>query len=139
MYTKKVLILVFLIISLLFLTSCEQKQEPELNETEPLLPKVRGADYYYCTGLGYKYEMRIENNTHYEYCMFPNGEECDAFDFIGGECGREFTLCNIKGYTLKIGVEQHEGFNATYAICIFPDRSYCKEIDFFNRKCHVKW
>ena len=83
--------------------------------------------------------MRIENNTHDEYCIFPNGEECEAFSFMTGECHREFTLCELKGYTLRVGVEQHEGFNKTYAICIFPDSSYCREIDFFNRKCHVMW
>lgn len=132
-------ILVLFILSVILITSC-QKQQPQTNETNnQTLPSVRGADYDYCTALGYKYEMRLENNTHYEYCIFPNKEECEAFDFIAGECHTEFTLCELKGYKLKIGVEQYETFNKTYAICIFPDNSFCKEIDFFNRKCHVKW
>jgi putative hemolysin len=126
----KKLIPLFFVLVVIF--GCTPNEEPDL-------PKVRGADYEYCTGLGYKYESRIENNTHEEYCTFPDGEECIAFDFMTFECGREYSLCSIKGYSPKIGIEMHEGFNVTYAVCLFPDDSYCKEIDFFNRKCHVTW
>lgn len=133
-------IVILFVISIIFIIGCIPKEpQVEINETEPLLPRVLGADYYYCTGLSYKYESRIENGTHEEFCTFPDGNECIAFDFMTAECGREYSLCEIKGYDIKIGIEQHETFNKTYAVCLFPDRSYCREIDFFNRKCHVLW
>lgn len=141
---KKQNLILFSIIALLLIiiVGCKDPFKPfiqEENETEPRLPRVKGADYYYCTGLGYYYEQRIEEDFAEEYCVFPNGEECIAFDFITGECHREFTLCEQQGHTMRIAVEQYENYNATYGICIFSDSSYCREYSFFKGDCHVKW
>jgi putative hemolysin len=109
--------------------------------TSKLYPDVMGFDVFYCEGLGYTYDYRLNESTekYTGYCIFPNGSECLADDFGSGLCHREFSLCEIKGYVLKIGVEQYDTYNITYPICIFPDRSYCRETDFYYRKCPVKW
>ena len=134
MFKKLVLVL------LLIVAGCNPPTSvPENVSNETRYPRAYGADVEYCEGLGYKYELRTEGDRDFGYCIFPDGKECEAFAFVGGECGHVYTLCEIKGYTLKIGVEQHETFNKSYSICIFPDNSYCKEIDFFNRDCHVLW
>jgi putative hemolysin len=106
-----------------------------------LRPDVIGFDVFYCEGLGYTYDYRlnVSSGKYTGYCVFTNGTECLADDFASGLCHREFSLCEIKGYVLKIGVEQYATYNLTYPICIFPDNSYCRETDFFNRKCPVKW
>ena len=110
------------------------------NETNKTYPKAYGIEVSYCEGLGYNYIYEMdENETWNEFCIMPDGTRCDAWDFVGGECGREYSLCETEGYTLRIGVEQYETYNKTYAICIFSDGSYCRESDFFNKDCHIVW
>jgi len=111
-----------------------------VNKTKNL-PTAHGIEVTYCEGIGYEYEYRIDESTGNweEYCRLNATVECPAWDFVGGMCHRELSLCGIKGYTPKIGVMKHDTYNETYPICIFPDGSYCKEVDFFNKNCHVKW
>jgi len=114
--------------------------ENTTNSTEKLYPTVQGIEVKYCEGLGYNYEYRQDESGKYVgYCQLAPGVECTADDFFSGLCHTEFSLCEIKGYTLKIAVEQQENLKITYPICIFPDGSYCKESDFFYRKCPVSW
>ncbi len=130
----------WLILILLILAACTQPiPENKTTNSTGDRPRVQGVDVKYCEALGYKYEYVKVDDRKRGYCVFPNGERCESFDFVTGKCGREFSLCELKGYTLKIGVEQHSDVNITYAICIFPDGSYCKEVDFFHRKCHITW
>jgi putative hemolysin len=116
------------------------KVNGSVNKTRPL-PTASGIEVSYCEGIGYKYEYRLNETSGQweEYCRLNSTIECPAWDFVGGTCHRELSLCSIKGYVPKIGVVKHEGYNETYPICVFPDRSYCKEVDFFNKNCHVKW
>jgi putative hemolysin len=122
--------------------NASQNQSANISKnTSKLYPDVMGFDVSYCEGIGYTYEYRPDagKEKYTGYCVFPNGSECPADEFGSGLCHREFSLCEIKGYVLRIGVEQSETYNMTYPICIFPDNSYCKETEFFYRKCPVKW
>jgi putative hemolysin len=109
------------------------------NTTVKEYPPVRGFDIEYCEGLGYAYQYFVNATAKVEYCTLPNGTRCLAWDFASGTCAQEFTLCEIKGYTLKLKREVYPTYNVTYPICIFPDDSYCKESDFYKRNCHVQW
>lgn len=122
-------------------SSNSEKSNFDINaSTEaPKYPRVIGADIKYCEGMGYVYDYRFEDGKYVGYCVLPDGSECESFDFISGLCHHEFTMCEIKGNTLKIAIEQYETYNISYAVCVFPDGSYCSEVDFFNRECHVKW
>jgi putative hemolysin len=120
--------------------STDKTNSTSLNQSGKLYPSIRGFDIFYCEGLGYTYEYRQDQNGTYKgYCRLTKDIECPSDDFADGLCHREHTLCEIKGYILKIGVEQQGNTTVTYPICIFPDNSYCRELDFFNRKCYVKW
>lgn len=133
--------LIFVFIVIILVLFCVYKpsriENNETNQTK--YPRVRGIDIKYCEGIGYEYELRAEHDRQVGYCVFPDGEECKSFEFITGECGRGYSLCESKGYLLNKKVEKLENGNAIYAICIFPDYTYCKEVDFFNKDCHVKW
>ena len=131
--------LILIAIFVLVIAGCKEIESIDSENKTDSDPRVRGIDYDYCNELGYRYEQRGQGDDAEEYCIFPNGEECVAFDFITGECHREFTLCEQQGHIMRIGLEQHESFNLTYGICIFEDGSYCKEADFFRGNCHVKW
>ena len=60
-------------------------------------------------------------------CVFPDGTECEEWEFMSGRCGQEHSYCVQQGYTLEPG--------ANGATCVFPDGSSCLEIDFFNGDC----
>jgi putative hemolysin len=132
---------------MLFLTGCASEIPSEntsnLSNTTNITkkyPPAYGAEVKYCEGLGYTYDYRLdENGTWREYCKFTSQIECEAWEFVNGNCGKEFSLCEIKGYQLKKGVEIHEGYNITFSVCLFPDKTACREMNFFNRDCHVTW
>ncbi len=44
----------------------------------------------YCTGLGYKLEMRQNENGTYGVCIFTDGSECEEWSLYRGECGQEW-------------------------------------------------
>ena len=134
-----IIIVLIALLSIMFIVYDGSEVVIPVEDNNITEPKFKGADYFYCTGLGYEYEQRIEGNSTEEYCIFPNGEECIAFDFITGECHHEFSLCEQQGYLMRVGVEESGDFTAKYGICIFPDNSYCKEYDFFNGDCQIKW
>ncbi|MBL7065093.1 MAG: DUF333 domain-containing protein [Anaerolineae bacterium] len=60
-------------------------------------------------------------------CVFPDGTECEEWEFMSGRCGQEHSYCVQQGYTLEPG--------ANGATCVFPDGSSCLEIEFFNGDC----
>ena len=147
MEKKMLKVLSYILIILAALTiGCSQRSATDglLNKTgnqsSKLYPNIIGFEVKYCEGLGYTYEYRLNDKGKYiGYCRLTKEIECTSDEFASGLCHREFSLCEIKGYTLKIGVEKHENLTITYPICIFPDGSYCKEVDFFYKNCHLTW
>ncbi|MBW2970858.1 DUF333 domain-containing protein, partial [Candidatus Woesearchaeota archaeon] len=137
-----ILFLVAAIVGVILLTGCKtgvettlpgEKVETHEEASKQQYPRVRGIDVFYCEGLGYKYDYRQVDDRKIGYCVMPGGFECEAFDFISGDCGHQYTLCEIKGYTLKKAIEDYGNYSKSYAVCVFADGSYCTESDFFNR------
>lgn len=56
----------------------------------------------YCISMGYRYEVRKDaKGDEYGTCIFPDGTECDAWDFLKGKAGRPFSYCAKKGYSIE--------------------------------------
>ena len=60
-------------------------------------------------------------------CVFPDGNECEEWDFLSGRCGQEYSYCAQQGYVLEPGDNM--------ATCLFSDGSSCLEFDYFNGDC----
>jgi len=60
-------------------------------------------------------------------CVFPDGNECEEWDFLSGRCGQDYSFCAQQGYLLEPGDNM--------AACLFPDGSSCLEFDYFNGDC----
>jgi putative hemolysin/Tol biopolymer transport system component len=60
-------------------------------------------------------------------CVFPDGNECEEWDFLSGRCGQEYSYCAQQGYVLEPGDNM--------ATCLFPDGSSCLEFEYFNDEC----
>ena len=56
----------------------------------------------YCEMMGYQYETRVDSEgNQYGVCIFPDGSECDAWDFYYGRAGKEFSYCARYGYDIE--------------------------------------
>jgi putative hemolysin len=77
----------------------------------------------YCEGLGYELDLQTS------MCTFPDGSECNEWDFLAGRCGQEHSYCAQQGFVLEAEEESNIGK------CVFSDGSSCMEIDYFEGRC----
>jgi putative hemolysin len=71
----------------------------------------------YCGALGYKYKIVTrDNGGQYGVCIFPDGNECEAWAFYRGKVYQQWSYCELYGYDLK-DLEPHEG-SVRGAVCI---------------------
>src|SRR5271157_1690210 len=48
---------------------------------------------------GYQYIMQTDaSSNEYGICVMPDGTKCDAWDFLNGKCGQDFSYCAKNGY-----------------------------------------
>lgn len=105
------------------------KQEPELPaETEPL-PSLANPASVYCQGLDYQEENREDEAGQYGVCIFPDGSECDSWDFLAGRCGQEHSYCVQQGFEIESNPESN------IATCVFDDGTTCNEFEYFQGEC----
>ena len=82
----------------------------------------------YCSGLGYKEETReTAAGDQYGVCIFPDGSECDSWDFLAGRCGVPRSYCVTQGYKLRPG--------DNVGMCYFGDGTSCDEFAYFQGRC----
>ncbi len=134
--TKPYLAVSLLLLGALFLTGCSgSKVEPaptpfiervDDEEGDPFIGVPNPASFY-CQEMGYELEMRDTDNGTQGICIFPDGKECDEWDFLAGRCGLEFSFCQRQGYNIKAG--------DNIGTCVFPDGSSCPEYDLFIQEC----
>ena len=125
---------VFLIIftAVLISTGCSfSKSTPTpINDNsdgeDPFIGMPNPASFY-CQEMGYELEMLETDQGTEGICIFPNGAECEEWEFLAGGCSIEWTFCQRQGYNIRAG----EGM----AICTFNDGSTCPEYDFFIGEC----
>ncbi len=72
----------------------------------------------YCEELGYTYTTFSAPAGDYSVCRLPDGSQCDAWDFLEGQCGTNFSLCTRLGYTVDSGamVTMNSHPNTQYAL-----------------------
>ncbi|NQV14680.1 DUF333 domain-containing protein [bacterium] len=88
--------------------------ESESNIANPTVFTVGMANpaTVYCLELGYE--------TTDNECIFPNGENCEQWDFLEGKCGQDYTYCKKMGYDVEVSEDGENPFSQEYAVCV-PD------------------
>ena len=97
----------------------------------------------YCQNLGYDYEINNTLDGEIGVCIFEDdvydctqtdGEEenctlvkkgikCNAWDFLNGKCGQEYSYCEKNGYGIKTLSDGKNPMSEEYAVCIIkPDQ-----------------
>ncbi|MBI9069514.1 MAG: DUF333 domain-containing protein [Salinivirgaceae bacterium] len=87
----------------------------------------------YCVKLGYEYKTELDNNGNMiGYCLLPNGEIVNAWDFYWGKVGEEFSYCRRKGYDIVNKSIERDGYviSCPYCVTNFSEKSSGKISDF---------
>ena len=85
-------------------------------------PPISDPSAAYCKLLGYKYEIRKDHKgDEHGVVVFPNGRECDSWDFYRGICGREFSYCAKKGCETTSVSEDQGAYKIVYCACSCKD------------------
>ena len=72
----------------------------------------------YCLEMGYEYQIADGPSGQRGICIFPDGSRCDAWDFLEGKCGQEYSYCAIHGYDLQTRTDGKDAFSREYAVCV---------------------
>jgi len=74
----------------------------------------------YVKFMGYKSKVISDSaGNQNRTCIFPDGTECDEWQFYRGICGKQFSYCATKGLLTE---SVNDSINHTiYAVCVFID------------------
>jgi len=87
---------------------------------------IRDPAAVYCTEMGYEYKIERTEEGERGICRMPNKEECDAWAFYSGECGRAYSYCAKNGW-LAVSKGETDCFATNCTTCMLPDGS-CKTV-----------
>ncbi len=138
---KTILTASLLLVSLIILSGCQTslpalaqtptpftEREDDDEEGDPFIGVPNPASFY-CQEMGYELELRTVTGGTQGICIFPDGKECEEWDFLSGSCAIEWSFCQRQGYSIKAG--------DNIGTCVFPNGSSCSEYDFFIRECEA--
>ncbi len=72
----------------------------------------------YCSLLGYQSGMQDTPQGQLSICTLPGGLVCDAWQFLRGKCGQEFSWCALNGYEIQTVIESDGNYSQEYAVCV---------------------
>jgi putative hemolysin len=81
----------------------------------------------YCENSGYTLEIVDTREGEYGVCHFPDGETCEEWAFVRGECGIERTFCATQGHTPEVR-------NGSL-VCTTEHGATCPELEFASGRC----
>ncbi len=90
---------------------------PVLGDGEMLVGVANPAAVY-CELMGYEYRIEKTEQGEYGVITFPDGSECEAWDFYRGKCGREWSYCARHGWEVETAADGGDPFSPDYSICV---------------------
>ena len=72
----------------------------------------------YCSMLGYQTGMQDTDAGQVGICALPDGTVCDAWQFLRGKCGQEYSFCALQGYGIETVTESDGASTQEYAVCV---------------------
>ena len=118
-----------LLVFIMMLAACLIGCTPKADQPEDSPVGLANPASVYCQGLGFLEETRENELGQNGVCVFPDGSECETWDFLAGRCGEEHSYCVQQGYEIQT-IE-----DSNIATCIFDDESTCSEYLYFKGEC----
>lgn len=75
---------------------------------------------FYCSAHGYKYATDQGRGVNTPVCQFPDGNSCDAWDFLLGRCGTRYTFCQSTGGVIDISLD-NSAYSRDGAVCRYAN------------------
>lgn len=78
----------------------------------------------YCEALGYEYFSESTPEGEMGLCRLPNGEAVDAWQFLEGKVGQEYSYCQQEGYQIKTVKDSEKCIKfgtVECAVCVLED------------------
>jgi putative hemolysin/C1A family cysteine protease len=73
----------------------------------------------YCLELGYRLDtVKADDGLQYAACIFPDGNACDAWQFLEGKCGEPYSYCAQNGFDQIVKTDGKNPFSPHYAVCV---------------------
>jgi C1A family cysteine protease len=72
----------------------------------------------YCQALGYEYRTAETGNGEEGICVFPDGKECEEWQFLAGKCGQERSYCAKQGLGIATKNNGKDSLSREYAECV---------------------
>lgn len=80
--------------------------------------KIGNPAAVYCREMGYTYQtVANEDGSLRGVCQLPDENTCDAWDFLSGQCGAEYSYCAQNGYQ-TLTIESGGTYAAQHAVCV---------------------
>jgi putative hemolysin len=97
---------------------------------------LKNPSAVYCKELGYEYiTATIPEGGQRGFCVLPDNQIVDAWDFLEGKVGQEYSYCKKKGYEIKT-IEDSEVcsgiFSYECAVCILEDGTEVEVTELMN-------
>jgi len=108
--------LVMAVLPLLLVAS----QKAPVEAREPAVSYANPAAVY-CQDLGYMFALTETVSGQQGICKFNESAQCDAWDFLNGKCGQEYSICARQGYGIETRADGKNMFSQEYAVCVGVD------------------
>jgi len=83
---------------------------------------ARNPSAVYCLAMGYQYQTRYTSAGEVGYCLLPDGKAVDAWEFLSGIQGAEYSYCARQGYPQKtLSASPACTWSRDCLICVLPD------------------
>ncbi|MFH1424079.1 MAG: C1 family peptidase [archaeon] len=72
----------------------------------------------YCNELGYTYEVASGENGEHGFCAVSDDVKFEAWDFIQGKVGGDYSYCSKLGYATEYELVENETYSMGQAVCV---------------------
>ena len=130
---KRNLFIVCLLLPILLMVGCKEASDPSptpfTEGVEDAFIGIPNPASFYCLEMGYELDLRDTEDGTEGICIFPDGNECEEWEFLAGGCAIEWTFCQRQGSNIRAG--------EAMGTCAFADGSTCPEYDYFIGECQA--
>jgi len=91
---------------------------PRATASDDGYTKIGNPAAVYCNEMGFSYQTVDDGDGgQIGVCLLPEDVECNAWDFLSGQCGAEYSYCAQNGYQ-TLTLEQGGAYAPQHAVCV---------------------